>query len=159
MRRIFNLSLLALVMFIAMPTMAKTKVPYNKLSTKNIMRRVADWQITSFTNKQEHHDLDWTNATLYRGMIDWAEMSERLDGYDGYYKWLMRIGARNHYQLAKSMYHADDIAVGQAFLDLYVKYKNERMLWPVQARTDWVVAHPAKCPMLINYSNINTLDR
>lgn len=159
MRRIFNLSLLALVMFIAMPTMAKTKVPYNKLSTKNIMRRVADWQITSFTNKQEHHDLDWTNATLYRGMIDWAEMSERLDGYDGYYKWLMRIGARNHYQLAKSMYHADDIAVGQAFLDLYVKYKNERMLWPVQARTNWVVAHPAKCPMLINYSNINTLDR
>ena len=159
MTKSFKLALLLLVSLFAAHASARTSFPYDKLSTKNIMRRVADWQITAFTNHQDHHDLDWTNAALYRGMIDWAEMSERLDGYDGYYQWLKRIGARNQYQMHKWMYHADDIAVGQAFLDLYKKYKNERMFWPVQARTDWVVAHPSKSTMKLDYSNPYTLDR
>lgn len=154
-----TLVLVLLASLLSAQVQAREPFAYDRMSTKNIMRRVADWQITAFAVKQEHNDLDWTNAALYRGMTDWAELSERLDGYDGYYQWLRRIGARNHYQMNKSMYHADDIAVGQAFLDLYAKYRNERMLWPVQARADWVVAHPAKCPMLLNYSNINTLDR
>ena len=154
-----KLALVILVSFMAVQAKAANPFPYDKMSTKNIMRRVADWQITAFTNKQEHDDLNWTNAALYRGMIDWAELSEKLDGYDGYYKWLMRIGGRNQYQMSKWMYHADDIAVGQAFLDLYKKYKNERMFWPVQARTDWVVAHPAKTTMLLDYGNSYTLDR
>ncbi len=138
---------------------AKDYLTFSKLDTKNVMRKVADWQISAFTYHQEHNDLDWTNAVLYRGMVDWANMSEKQDGYPGYFDWLKRIGRRNHYQMNKSMYHADDIAVGQAFLELYQKYGDKRMLWPVQARTDFVVAHPAECPMLINYSDIRTTDR
>ena len=138
---------------------AKDYLTFSKLDTKNVMRKVADWQISAFTYHQEHNDLDWTNAVLYRGMVDWAKMSEKQDGYTGYFDWLKRIGRRNHYQMNKSMYHADDIAVGQAFLELYQKYGDKRMLWPVQARTDFVVANPAECPMLINYSDIRTTDR
>lgn len=153
------------ILFILMLSMmmgqlnAKSNLPFTRQETKNIMRKVADWQIADLQVHQRYDDLNWTHATLYRGMIDWAELSESTDGYDGYYRWLKRIGRRNHYQMAKSMYHADDIAVGQAFLDLYIKYKDPRMLWPVQARTDFVITHPASCNMLINYSDITTTDK
>lgn len=136
-----------------------TELPFTRQQTKNIMRRVADWQIASLVKQQDYPDLNWTNAALYRGMVDWAKLCENTDSYEGYWKWLKKIGKRNHYQMNKSMYHADDIAVGQTFIELYLKYGDPRMLWPVQARTDWVVAHPAKGTMKLDYSKIETTDR
>ena len=108
------------------------------------MRKVADWQIAHPNTGHEHDDVSWTHAVLYAGMADWAELSEKEDGYDFYYRWLLRIGSRNQYQLGSWMYHADFIAVAQVYLDLYNKYGQERMIWHTLARTDWVIGHPAK---------------
>jgi hypothetical protein len=62
-------------------------------NVKRDMKRVADWQIEhyrdSYTNKEPHHPLDWTNGALYVGMIKWAAMA--VD--DSYYEWLRSIGA------------------------------------------------------------------
>ena len=63
-------------------------------------------------------------------MVDWAELAEKEDNDDTYYKWLTRIGRRNCWQPDKRFYHADDIAVSQSFLDLYRKYKDEAMIIP-----------------------------
>ena len=99
------------------------------------------------------------HAVLYAGMADWAELSEKEDGYDFYYRWLLRIGSRNQYQLGSWMYHADFIAVAQVYLDLYNKYGQERMIWHTLARTDWVIGHPAKGNLELDYSRIESLDR
>ena len=40
------------------------------------------------------------------------------------------------------MYHGDDLCVGQAYLDMYAKFKKENMLVPTKARVDWVMANP-----------------
>lgn len=85
---------------------------FDKAEVKVWMKRVADWQIANPNKGAEHDDLDWTHAALYMGMIDWAELTEREDGDSSYYKWLLRIGRRNHFQMGKWMYHADFIAVG-----------------------------------------------
>ena len=83
------------------------------------MKRVADWQIQS-DKRHEHGDLDWTNAALYMGMIDWAELTEK-DG-NRHYDWLLKIGEDAIiFRWGKWMYHADFIAVGQPFIDLYQK--------------------------------------
>ncbi len=60
---------------------------------KKVMKQVADWQIEHFDEcysggKKPHHQLDWTNAALYVGMVKWAEMAND----DSYYQWLKKIG-------------------------------------------------------------------
>ena len=102
-----------------------TEIPFQKAEIKSIMRKVADWQIANPHPAPEHDDLNWPQGALYVGMVDWAELAEKEDNDDTYYKWLTRIGRRNCWQPDKRFYHADDIAVSQSFLDLYRKYKDE----------------------------------
>ena len=72
-----------------------SQIPFTKVETKNMMRKVADWQIAHPNTGHEHDDVSWTHAVLYAGMADWAELSEKEDGYDFYYRWLLRIGSRS----------------------------------------------------------------
>lgn len=135
------------------------QVPYAKADIKNIMKQVGDWQIANPNKGHEHGDLSWTNAALYMGMIDWAEMAEKQDNNSAYYNWLTQMGRRNGWQTEKRMYHADDIAVSQVFIDLYRKYKDPYMLNPTIARTDWVMAHPSKESFELDYRKRETLER
>lgn len=123
---------------------AAAQQSFDKTAVKSVMKRVADWQIANPNKGAEHDDLDWTHAALYMGMLDWAELTEKEDSDDSYYQWLLRIGQRNHFQIGKWMYHADFIAVGQPFIDLYLKYGNKKMIAPVMARANWVVENPAE---------------
>lgn len=131
----------------------------DKAAIKAIMKRVADWQIANPNKGAEHDDVSWTHAALYMGMLDWAELTEKEDGDDSYYQWLLRIGRRNHFQMGMWMYHADFIAVGQPFIDLYLKYGNKKMIAPVMARANWVIENPAEIELGLDYSNLETLDR
>lgn len=154
--KIAGLTLFGLVPFVLS---AQAEKPLSKVATKNMMRKVADWQIANPAQGNEHDDVSWTHAALYMGMLDWAELSEQQDQYTFYYDWLMRIGRRNHFQLGAWMYHADFIAVAQAYIDLYKKYGDERIMWHTWARTDFVISHPAKTTLELDYGHIETLNR
>lgn len=130
--------------FLLCITFVMAQVPFQKSELTSIMKKVADWQIANPHPAPEHADLNWPQAALYIGMIDWAELVEKEAGDSSYFDWLTRIGRRNGWQPDKRMYHADDIAVSQVFLDLHRKYKNDAMLIPTLARTDWVMKHPSK---------------
>nr|WP_042366339.1 glycoside hydrolase family 88 protein [Bacteroides neonati] len=138
---------------------ANAQMPFTKTEVKNDMKRVADWQIANPNTGYEHGDLNWTNAALYMGMIDWAELAEKQDNDATYYKWLTAIGRRNGWHPDKRMYHADDIAVSQVFIDLYRKYKNQAMLNPTIARAEWVMSHPSKGSFELDYRKAETLER
>ena len=136
---------------------AAAQQSFDKTAVKSVMKRVADWQIANPNKGAEHDDLDWTHAALYMGMLDWAELTEKEDSDDSYYQWLLRIGQRNHFQIGKWMYHADFIAVGQPFIDLYLKYGNKKMIAPVMAmyislvRREWGRVH---CSVLCCFSTM-----
>ena len=130
-----------------------------KKKVDDMMRLVADWQIAHPNSGAVNDDLDWTHAVLYMGMVDWAEVAEKEYGDLTYYKWLLKIGKRNHFQVGKWMYHADFIAVGQSFIDMYKKYGDEKMIAPVMSRADWIVGHPAKTSLELDYGKMETLDR
>ena len=136
-----------------------TEVPFQKAEIKSIMRKVADWQIANPHPALEHDDLNWPQGALYVGMVDWAELAEKEDNDDTYYKWLTRIGRRNCWQPHKRFYHADDIAVSQSFLDLYRKYKDEAMIIPTLARTEWIVNHPSEGSFKLVEGDLKTLER
>ena len=76
-------------------TVQAQNIPFRKAEIKETMKKVADWQIANPNKGAEHGDLSWTNAVLYVGMLDWAELAEREDGNKDYFKWLTRIGSRN----------------------------------------------------------------
>jgi len=125
-----------------------------KGDVRTVLASVANWQIDNF-DRVTHHELDWTNGTLYAGMVTWALMAEdrRCIG------WLETIGEKYGWQPSFRMYHADDICVSQMYLDLYRVKKDERMLVPTKARIDWVIDNPSKGSLLLDYSDPSTLDR
>ena len=110
-----------------------------------VMKRVADWQIAHFKDaysgkEKPHHELHWANAALYTGMTKWAAMTDD----ESYYNWLKHIGENNAWKLHERLYHADDHAVGQMYLELYRKYKDEQMIGPTKEQFDYILYHPAR---------------
>jgi rhamnogalacturonyl hydrolase YesR len=128
-----------------------------KAEVKQEMKRVADWQVQNF-NGSKYGELNWVYAPFYLGLTRWAEIAEREDHDKSYYDWLMKLGRRNGWQLDKRMYHADDIAVSQAWLQLYEKYKQKAMVNPTVARADWVVANPPTGSFDLDYGKASTLE-
>lgn len=111
---------------------------------KNIMEKVADWQIEhfedSYSRDKKHHPLHWTNGALYVGMVKWAAMSDS----DKYYEWLKNIGEEYEWGLYKRKYHADDHTVGQLYIELYRKYKDEKMIEPTKEQFNFIMYHPSQ---------------
>lgn len=138
---------------------AAAQMPFTKIDTKNAMRKVADWQIANPPTGNEHDAVAWTNAAFYIGLLDWAELSETVDHYDYYYKWMLQTCGRTQYSLGTWMYHADFYAVAQAYIDLYRKYGQEKMMWHTWARTDYIISHPANTSLELNYGKPETLNR
>lgn len=116
---------------------------FRKRDVMAAARKVADWQMDYFPNQPSTRSpYSWLNGAFYVGMFDWAELS----GDEKYDKWLQRIFGRMIWQVGPYMYHADDICVGQTYLDMYAKHRKEIMKMPVQARADWVVEHRCEDP-------------
>ena len=120
----------------------------------NVMKLVADWQIEDFKDVK-HHELDWTNAALYIGMMELA----RLDEGSKYKQWLYDIGWKYRWQPYFRMYLADDMAVSQMYLEMYKIYHDKRMLEPTFARTEWIINHPSTSGLDLNYADYRTLER
>lgn len=117
----------------------------NPNEVKNIMEKVADWQIVHFQDlysgyNEPHHPLDWTNGALYIGMVKWAEIASS----DKYYNWLKDIGNKYNWQLYDRKYHADDHTVGQLYIELYRKFKDEKMIEPTKKQFNFIMYHPAQ---------------
>jgi rhamnogalacturonyl hydrolase YesR len=153
-KKIFTLA--GMVAYCAVLSFSSEPVKGNlqKKDVVKIMEQVADWQIANF-NQSKPHDLDWTKATLYAGMMELASISENLK----YQNWLSDIGWKYGWQPQNRMYIADDIAVSQMFLDMYRKVGDKRMLNPTMARTDWVVSHPSTNGLCLNRNDYETLER
>lgn len=111
----------------------------NRNDVKEIADRVADWQIANFKNVsytgKKRAPLDWANGALFRGMVEWSAKT----GYQPAEDFVMNIAKTHDWHMARRLYHADDICVGQAFLLLYEKYKDPVMLQYVKERADSVI--------------------
>jgi len=123
-----------------------------------VMRSVADWQIENFASVP-HSRLDWTNGALYAGMMELAKACPETK----YMDWLYSLGTRHAWQPNYRMYHADDIAVCQMYLEMYRQKKTDSdsylILAPTQARLDYVISHPSSGSLLLDYNDEKTLER
>lgn len=131
----------------------------SKTEVLDIMKKVADWQIEHFEKETRYGELNWVNGALYMGMADWAELASRTLKTDRYYDWLKNIGERNTWHVGKRTYHADDIVVGQAYIDLGRHYGDAGPMSYVKGRADYVLAHPSQGSFDLNYGKPKTLER
>ena len=108
---------------------------------KSVLKKVADYQVhTPLT----HSGADWTNGALYAGMVEWAKIA----GNEKYYNWLKEMGDKNnwtyeHREDPRGRYHADDYCVGQMYLELYRKYKDPKMITPMQDYFNQILQNPS----------------
>ncbi|MDR0575486.1 MAG: glycoside hydrolase family 88 protein [Tannerella sp.] len=127
------------------------------ISKENIsgqLNKVADRQINNLRYSTEgsagflhDHGMDaWTNAVLYIGIADWAKTS----GNQSYYEWLLEIGNKNAWKIPENfieypqygLYHADELCIGQFYLEMFDVYRNIEMITSVKKRADWIMNNP-----------------
>jgi unsaturated rhamnogalacturonyl hydrolase len=113
---------------------------------RSVMTKVADWQLA---NPSKHDTAAWTHATLFAGMTAWAQMADT----DTYYDALLGFGEKNDWKIRKrknNVYHGDDHAVAQMYIDLYKKYKDPKMIAPIQKLFDYILANQPNTPLTHN---------
>ena len=96
-------------------------------SVRLAMRKVADWQLE---RARPYFNTDWTFAALYDGFM----AASATLGDPKYQQAMLEMGKKLGWQLGKRPEHADDVAVGQTYLDLYLKNRDADILAPLTER-------------------------
>jgi unsaturated rhamnogalacturonyl hydrolase len=100
------------------------------------IRIVADWQLA---RARPYFSQDWTFAALYAGFM---AVPDAAAG-DRYIAAMRQMGEKFDWQVGPRPFHADDQAVGQTYLDLYLRFHDSRMLAPTRHRLDAMLESPA----------------
>jgi rhamnogalacturonyl hydrolase YesR len=153
---VFFLSILLIPNLVIAGTMLKSsenKIP-DKIDLLSLMEKVSDWQIENH-HLSKRHDLEWTNATFYTGLMELSRISVDTT----YRNWLLNMGWKYQWQPYFRMYLADDLAVSQMYLDMYREQGDKRMLEPTCARIEWVIRHPSVSNLLYEKDSYLTMER
>ena len=133
------------------PAARPVQLETNPAQVLAIMERVADWQLA---HPGKHRTTDWTQGALYAGM-----MALDLESPSPRFREAMRsIGERNQWKLGPSHYNADDHCVGQMYAELAIRYGDPRMVAPMRAQFDSIIAKPSSFPSL-DFSRYGAGDR
>ena len=107
------------------------------------MRRVGDWDLA--------HDWrirpdDWVVTVGYTGLLALADTS----GDAKYRDALRAIGEANEWRLGPTKYFADDHCIGQTYAELFLRERDPRMIAPMRAQFDAILAAPKDDDLRIN---------
>ena len=102
-----------------------------------VMQHVADWQLA---HPSAHKSTDWTVGAGDAGLM-------ALVGISGDVKYrdvALAIAETNQWQLGARKFMADDYCVGQMYAELYLLYRDPKMIAPLRERFDMILANPPK---------------
>lgn len=100
------------------------------------LKRSADWHLS---NPSGIDTRDWVIAPLYDGLLRVALTT----GDPKYLAAVLRFGTQSGWMPDNRIYHADDLAVGHAWLDVYSMDTNHtERLKPMRDRLNHILAHP-----------------
>jgi len=100
------------------------------------MTKVADWQLSVAVPK---FNQQWTYAALYDGLLAASATTHNPAYHDA----VLKMAEGFHWQLIDGRFpHADDFAVGQAYMDLYLEHPAAERMASVKANSDRLVARP-----------------
>lgn len=117
-----------------------------KASTLALLERVADWQLD---HPPKHSTTDWTRAAFYDGAMALAKVSDSPRFLEA----MLKVGEGNEWKLGPRLYHADDHAVGQMYAEMYLLKHDAKMIAPMQASFDQILANPKEDDLSFNSKN------
>ena len=121
--------------------LAKLSPELNPKAVNVAMVKVMDWQLHQSEAKFNRL---WTYAALYDGLLAASKASGHSEGHDA----VLHAAERWKWQLEDTRFpHADDEALGRAYLDLYSEHPDPERIRNTQAIMDRLVARaddPAK---------------
>jgi unsaturated rhamnogalacturonyl hydrolase len=137
-------------LFVSIQTMAQQSTAPD--SVLKIMNKVATWQIGAFEKGSVTiPKTNWENGALYTGMVALLNMENKTT----YHDFLYGIGESNNWDMGKIRLFADDYCVAQLYTQLYMKYKEPKMISKWVALADTIVARPFNEPLMATQKNIN----
>ncbi|MGA9545187.1 MAG: glycoside hydrolase family 88 protein [Candidatus Sulfotelmatobacter sp.] len=126
------------VLGFAIPLSIAADSPNERLTPADVllvMERVADWQLA---HPSVHPSTEWTQSAGDAGMMALAGIS----GNPKYRDAMLAMGQANGWKPGPRIYHADDLAIGQAYAGLYFLYRDPKMIAPLRTRLDAVLSAP-----------------
>jgi rhamnogalacturonyl hydrolase YesR len=136
-----RISFLVALLFAISSTPLRAQTDATPKNVLDIMQRVADWQLA---NPSVHKTVDWTQAAGDAGFMALAGISEDPKYRDA----MLAMGNANEWQAGPRPYHADDHAIAQAYAELYLLYRDPKMIAPLRQKFDGVLANPSKITSL-----------
>ena len=130
-----------------------TKIEIDSKELTQKLNRVSSWQIGNFEYSDtgsagylHDHGIDaWTNGVFYMGLSSWAKTTENKT----YIEWLYNIGEKNAWSIPKNflnysygLYHADELCIGQFYLNMFEIYADLKMIASVKERVSRIMNNP-----------------
>ncbi len=106
-----------------------------RAATLAVMEQVADWQLA---HPARHKPTDWTQGAFYTGVMALDSISPSPRFREA----MVRMGESNQWKLGPRKYHADDHVVGQTYVQLYLRANQGKMITPMRASFDAILAAP-----------------
>ena len=106
---------LSLLLLVSLPVFSKVEVRSASEVSNDAtdwMKKVADWQLT---RSSWDSSVDWLRGALHPGMIACYEATKDETYLDKCRQWAEKF----NWELSSTSHHADNNAVGQAFMELY----------------------------------------
>ena len=110
--------------------------PLNPQAIRQTMERVGRWQLA---NPAPHPAWDWTYGALYAGMMALVRVSPDTRFEEA----MLETGRALAWKPGPRPFFADDHCVGQMYLEMYLRDRDEAMLAPIRAAMDAVAEQPA----------------
>jgi unsaturated rhamnogalacturonyl hydrolase len=107
----------------------------NPSAVKKAMEKVADWELA---RSQPYFNQDWTYAALYTGFM----AASLATGNNAYRDAMFAMSTKFDWKLGPRVEHADDQCIGQTYLALYSLYHDPKMIAPLRAQFDSILALP-----------------
>ena len=105
------------------------------------MQRVCDYQLSNPTphhSKNRNFTNGWVPASFYTGVMATYKVTGNVKYLNAAIAW----SESNNWQPAPRLRHADDVACGQTYLELYLHQNDPKMITPIKARFDSLIADP-----------------
>ncbi|MBN8837116.1 MAG: glycoside hydrolase family 88 protein [Sphingobacteriia bacterium] len=136
MRKNTALLLIASVIFFGS---VKAQYTYSANSVKQVMKKVADWQLNTWAEKgMKAAKWDWTNATAYAGFMAF----DKIANDSTYCKAMYAIGEALQWNTGPRRMMADDYCIAQTYIQLYAKYHEPLMIEKFKLQADSICSMP-----------------
>ena len=127
---------------VEIPSVPSRETSLVKKDVLGAMTRVCDWQLDNMpvpgNHPRHYYHWDWTNAALYTGIM----AMYRTSGKKKYSKALESFAESINWSCGPRLRHADDICIGQTYLELNEIKPAPKKIEKLQARVDSLMADP-----------------